>query len=105
MLNVYAGQRRPTDDLVLPGLFFVGDSVATATPVFGGGLTTTLRQVEALVHLDHDSFDVEGAGHSLDAFGESQTGRGSRTTSCWTPLTWTGGTARTPTSTHRFRRT
>lgn len=73
LLNVYAGQRRPAGGLVLPGLFFVGDSVATTTPVFGRGLTTTLRQVEALVRLvDHDASDAEGAGHALDDFGEAE---------------------------------
>jgi 2-polyprenyl-6-methoxyphenol hydroxylase-like FAD-dependent oxidoreductase len=73
LLNVYAGQRRPSGGLVLPGLFFVGDSVATTTPVFGRGLTTTLQQGEALLRLlDHDPQDPEGAGHALDDFGEAQ---------------------------------
>lgn len=73
LLNVYAGQRRPSGGLVLPGLFFVGDSVATTTPVFGRGITTTLWQVEALLRLlDHDAGDPEGAGHALDDFGETE---------------------------------
>lgn len=71
--NVYAGQRRPDGALVLPGLFFVGDSVATTTPVFGRGLTTTLWQVEQLVGLlDHDPGDLVGAGQALDDFGEAE---------------------------------
>ena len=73
LLNVYAGQRRPSGGLVLPGLFFVGDSVATTTPVFGRGITTTLWQVEALLRLlDHDAGDPEGAGHALDDYGETE---------------------------------
>jgi 2-polyprenyl-6-methoxyphenol hydroxylase-like FAD-dependent oxidoreductase len=73
LLNVYAGQRRPDGGLVLPGLFFVGDSVATTTPVFGRGITTTLWQVEALLRfLDHDAADPEGVGHALDDFGETE---------------------------------
>ncbi|MGC4108984.1 MAG: FAD-dependent oxidoreductase [Nocardioides sp.] len=73
LLNVYAGQRRREGGLVLPGLFFVGDSVATTTPVFGRGITTTLWQVEALLHLvDHDATDPEGVGLALDDFGESE---------------------------------
>ncbi len=58
---------------MLPGLFFVGDSVATTTPVFGRGITTTLWQVEELLRLlDHDAADVAGAGLALDAFGETE---------------------------------
>ena len=37
LLNVYRGQATEDGDLVLPGLVFVGDSVATTTPVFGRG--------------------------------------------------------------------
>ena len=73
LLNVYAGQRRAEGGLVLPGLVFVGDSVATTTPVFGRGITTTLWQVEALLGLlDHDPADPEGTGHALDDFGETE---------------------------------
>lgn len=72
LLNVYAGQRRPEGGLVLPGLFFVGDSVATTTPVFGRGLTTTLWQVEALLRLlEHDARDLAAVGRALDDYGES----------------------------------
>ncbi len=69
LLNVF--QRQTTDDgeLVLPGLFFVGDSVATTTPVFGRGITTTLWQCEALLSLlDHDPEDLTGVGHAFDAW-------------------------------------
>ncbi len=69
LLNVFRGQSDADGDLVLPGLFFVGDSVATTTPVFGRGVTTTLWQCEALLSLlDHDSADLAGAGRAFDAW-------------------------------------
>jgi hypothetical protein len=71
LLNVF---RRQTDDegrLVLPGLFFVGDSVATTTPIFGRGMTTTLWQCEALLSLlDHDPGDLTGTGLAFDAWSD-----------------------------------
>jgi hypothetical protein len=67
LLNVYRSQRDVDGELVLPGLFFAGDSVATTTPVFGRGITTTLWQCEALLSLlDHDSDDLSGTGHAFD---------------------------------------
>jgi 2-polyprenyl-6-methoxyphenol hydroxylase-like FAD-dependent oxidoreductase len=70
LLNVYRGQAAESGDLVLPGLVFVGDSVATTTPVFGRGITTTLWQCEALLSLlDHDQVDLDGVGLALDAWG------------------------------------
>jgi hypothetical protein len=70
LLNVYRSQCRDDGSLVLPGLFFVGDSVATTTPVFGRGITTTLWQCEALLSLlDHDADDLAGCGLALDAWG------------------------------------
>jgi hypothetical protein len=49
---------------------FVGDSVATTTPAFGRGITTTLWQCEALLSLlDHDTDDLVGVGLALDAWG------------------------------------
>jgi hypothetical protein len=69
LLNVYRGQCDPDGELVRPGLFFVGDSVATTTPVFGRGITTTLWQCEALLSLlDHDAADLSGVGHAFDAW-------------------------------------
>ena len=71
LLNVYRASATTTGDLVLPGLFFVGDSVATTTPVFGRGITTTLWQCEALLSLlDHDADDLAGAGHAFDAWSD-----------------------------------
>ncbi len=67
LLNVYRSQRDVDGELVLPGLFFAGDSVATTTPVFGRGITTTLWQCEALLSLlDHDSDDLAATGHAFD---------------------------------------
>jgi len=69
LLNVFRHQTDEAGDLVLPGLFFVGDSVATTTPVFGRGITTTLWQCEALLSLlDHDADDLAAAGHAFDAW-------------------------------------
>jgi 2-polyprenyl-6-methoxyphenol hydroxylase-like FAD-dependent oxidoreductase len=71
LLNVYRGQCTDDGDLVLPGLVFVGDSVATTTPVFGRGVTTTLWQCEALLSLlDHDTRDLAGVGLALDAWAD-----------------------------------
>jgi 2-polyprenyl-6-methoxyphenol hydroxylase-like FAD-dependent oxidoreductase len=67
LLNVFRGQVGDDGSLVLPGLFFVGDSVATTTPVFGRGITTTLWQCEALLSLlDQDSEDLVGVGLAFD---------------------------------------
>jgi 2-polyprenyl-6-methoxyphenol hydroxylase-like FAD-dependent oxidoreductase len=69
LMNVYRGQCRELGGLVLPGLVFVGDSVATTTPVFGRGITTTLWQCEALLSLlDQDASDLAGVGHAFDAW-------------------------------------
>jgi 2-polyprenyl-6-methoxyphenol hydroxylase-like FAD-dependent oxidoreductase len=69
LLNVYRGQCTAEGDLVLPGLVFVGDSVATTTPVFGRGITTTLWQCEALLSLlDHETDDLAGVGLAFDAW-------------------------------------
>jgi 2-polyprenyl-6-methoxyphenol hydroxylase-like FAD-dependent oxidoreductase len=71
LLNVYRGQTDDDGRLVLPGLFFVGDSVATTTPNFGRGITTALWQCESLLSLlDHDPDDLAGVGLALDAWGD-----------------------------------
>ena len=67
--NVYRSQCTEDGELVLPGLVFVGDSVATTTPNFGRGITTTMWQCEALISLlDHDSGDLAEVGLSFDAW-------------------------------------
>jgi 2-polyprenyl-6-methoxyphenol hydroxylase-like FAD-dependent oxidoreductase len=71
LLNVYRSQCTEDGDLVLPGLVFVGDSVATTTPIFGRGITTTLWQCEALLSLlDHDLQDLGGVGLAFDAWAD-----------------------------------
>jgi 2-polyprenyl-6-methoxyphenol hydroxylase-like FAD-dependent oxidoreductase len=71
LLNVFRGQVGDDGSLVLPELFFVGDSVATTTPVFGRGITTTLWQCEELLRLlDHDASDLGAAGLAFDAWSQ-----------------------------------
>jgi 2-polyprenyl-6-methoxyphenol hydroxylase-like FAD-dependent oxidoreductase len=73
LLNVYRAQTDDDGRLVLPGLVFVGDSVATTTPIFGRGITTTLWQCEALLSLlDHDDGDLAGLGLAYDAWAQDQ---------------------------------
>jgi 2-polyprenyl-6-methoxyphenol hydroxylase-like FAD-dependent oxidoreductase len=70
LLNVYRGQTDEAGRVVLPGLVFVGDSVATTTPIFGRGVTTTLWQCESLLSLlDHDEGDPAEMTLALDAWG------------------------------------
>jgi 2-polyprenyl-6-methoxyphenol hydroxylase-like FAD-dependent oxidoreductase len=52
--NDYRGQCAVDDDAVLPGFVSVGDAVATTTPTFGRGLTTTYVQVRQLLALLDD---------------------------------------------------
>jgi 2-polyprenyl-6-methoxyphenol hydroxylase-like FAD-dependent oxidoreductase len=71
LLDAYRGQVDEDGHLVLPGLFFVGDSVATTTPNFGRGITTTLWQCEALLSLlDHDAGDLAEVGLAFDGWAE-----------------------------------
>ncbi len=46
LLNAYRAQTGADGRLVLPGLVSVGDAVATTTPTFGRGVTTTLLQAQ-----------------------------------------------------------
>ena len=69
LLNAYRGQTGPDGKLVLPGLMFVGDAVATTTPTFGRGVTTTLLQVQQLLQLiDEHGTDEVAVGESFDAW-------------------------------------
>jgi hypothetical protein len=69
LLNAYRGQTGFDGKLALPGLFFVGDAVATTTPVFGRGVTTTLLQARELLRLvDEHGADLVTAGESFDAW-------------------------------------
>ncbi len=52
--NAYRAQRAVDGDRPLPGLVSVGDSVATTTPTFGRGVTTTFVQIRTLMELLDD---------------------------------------------------
>ena len=69
LLNAYRGQTGPDGQLARPGLIFVGDAVATTTPTFGRGVTTTLLQARQLLRLvDEHGTDVQALGESFDAW-------------------------------------
>ncbi|MGH3399650.1 MAG: FAD-dependent oxidoreductase [Streptosporangiaceae bacterium] len=69
LLNAYRAQTGADGRLVLPGLVSVGDAVATTTPTFGRGLTTTLLQAQELLRLvDELGTDVAAVGESFDAW-------------------------------------
>jgi 2-polyprenyl-6-methoxyphenol hydroxylase-like FAD-dependent oxidoreductase len=67
LLNAYRGQTGHDGQLALPGLVFVGDAVATTTPTFGRGVTTTLLQARRLLQLiDEHGTDAVAVGESFD---------------------------------------
>jgi 2-polyprenyl-6-methoxyphenol hydroxylase-like FAD-dependent oxidoreductase len=69
LLNAYRGQTGPEGRLALPGLVFVGDAVATTTPTFGRGITTTLLQARQLLQLiDEHGTDTDAIGESFHAW-------------------------------------
>jgi 2-polyprenyl-6-methoxyphenol hydroxylase-like FAD-dependent oxidoreductase len=69
LLNAYRGQTGHDDRLALPGLVFAGDAVATTTPTFGRGVTTTLLQAQQLLRLiDEHGTDAGAVGESFDAW-------------------------------------
>jgi 2-polyprenyl-6-methoxyphenol hydroxylase-like FAD-dependent oxidoreductase len=69
LLNAYRAQTGADGRLVLPGLVSVGDAVATTTPTFGRGVTTTLLQARQLLRLiDEHGTDVAAMGESFDAW-------------------------------------
>jgi len=73
LLNAYRGQTGFDGKLALPGLFFAGDAVATTTPVFGRGVTTTLLQArELLRQVDEHGPDLVAAGEGFDAWCEAE---------------------------------
>ncbi|MET0694796.1 MAG: FAD-dependent oxidoreductase [Propionibacteriaceae bacterium] len=73
MLNHYRGQTTDHGDLVLPGLFFVGDAVCTTTPTFGRGMATSLLQARELLRLiDLHRDDTVTAGLAFDAWCEQE---------------------------------
>jgi 2-polyprenyl-6-methoxyphenol hydroxylase-like FAD-dependent oxidoreductase len=66
--NAYRGQRQVDHATPLPGLVAVGDSVATTTPTFGRGITTTYLQVRALLGLLDDGADPETLAEPFGAW-------------------------------------
>jgi 2-polyprenyl-6-methoxyphenol hydroxylase-like FAD-dependent oxidoreductase len=69
LFNAYRPQTGPDGGLALPGLVFAGDAVATTTPTFGRGVTTTLLQAQQLLRLiDEHGTDVAAVGESFDAW-------------------------------------
>lgn len=69
LLNAYRGQTGHDGRLALPGLVFLGDAVATTTPTFGRGITTTLLQACRLLELiDEHGADAAAVGESFDAW-------------------------------------
>ena len=73
LLNAYRGQTGHDGQLALPGLVFVGDAVATTTPTFGRGITTTLLQAQQLLQLiDEHGTDAVAVGESFDTWCNEQ---------------------------------
>jgi 2-polyprenyl-6-methoxyphenol hydroxylase-like FAD-dependent oxidoreductase len=69
LLNAYRGQTGHDGRLALPGLVFLGDAVATTTPTFGRGVTTTLLQARRLLELiDEHGADAAAVGESFDVW-------------------------------------
>jgi 2-polyprenyl-6-methoxyphenol hydroxylase-like FAD-dependent oxidoreductase len=68
--NDYRGQRGRDGRPCVPGLVSVGDAVATTTPIFGRGVTTTFLQVlQLLALLDTDALPAL-VGEPFDAWCE-----------------------------------
>jgi 2-polyprenyl-6-methoxyphenol hydroxylase-like FAD-dependent oxidoreductase len=69
--NAYRGQRASDGRPFVPGLVSVGDSVATTTPIFGRGVTTTFLQVVQLLALIDGDGDPALVGGPFDAWCEA----------------------------------
>jgi 2-polyprenyl-6-methoxyphenol hydroxylase-like FAD-dependent oxidoreductase len=71
--NAYRPQTGADGRLALPGLVFVGDAVATTTPTFGRGVTTTLLQAKQLLQLaDKHGTDLAALGEDFGAWCDEQ---------------------------------
>src|SRR4051794_19063502 len=70
MRNAYRGQRSRDGRPCTPGLVSAGDSVATTTPVFGRGVTTTFVQALRLLALLDTESDPALVGEPFDAWCE-----------------------------------
>jgi 2-polyprenyl-6-methoxyphenol hydroxylase-like FAD-dependent oxidoreductase len=70
--NAYRGQVAVDGQPGLPGLVSVGDAVATTTPTFGRGLTTSFLQVHQLLALVDTEPDPLLVAEPFDAWCEQQ---------------------------------
>jgi 2-polyprenyl-6-methoxyphenol hydroxylase-like FAD-dependent oxidoreductase len=68
--NYYRGQQGRDGRPCIPGLVSVGDAVATTTPIFGRGVTTTFLQALQLLALLDSGHDPEVVGEPFDAWCE-----------------------------------
>jgi 2-polyprenyl-6-methoxyphenol hydroxylase-like FAD-dependent oxidoreductase len=68
--NAYRGQGTRNGRPFTPGLVSVGDAVATTTPIFGRGVTTTFVQVRRLLALLDTEPDPALVGEPFDAWCE-----------------------------------
>ena len=68
--NDFRGQRGRDGRPYIPGLVSVGDAVATTTPIFGRGVTTTFLQVLQLLALLDADPDPALVGEPFDAWCE-----------------------------------
>ena len=69
--NSYRGQQARDGRPFVPGLVSGGDSVATTTPIFGRGVTTTFLQVLHLLTLLDDGQDAATVAEPFDAWCEA----------------------------------
>jgi hypothetical protein len=69
--NAYRGQGRVDGSGPLPGMVSVGDSVATTTPTFGRGLTTTFVQIRQLLALLDDGAEPDLVAEPFGAWCEA----------------------------------
>ena len=66
--NAYRGQQAMDGRPFVPGLVSIGDAVATTTPIFGRGVTTTFLQVGHLLALLDSDDDPASVGEPFDAW-------------------------------------
>jgi 2-polyprenyl-6-methoxyphenol hydroxylase-like FAD-dependent oxidoreductase len=70
LYNTYRGQRGRDGRPFIPGLVSIGDAVATTTPIFGRGVTTTFLQVVQLLALLDNGSDAAAVGEPFDEWCE-----------------------------------
>ncbi|NMO92669.1 NAD(P)/FAD-dependent oxidoreductase [Actinomycetospora sp. TBRC 11914] len=70
LVNHYRGQAAP-DGSVRPNFVAVGDAVATTTPMFGRGITTSLLQARELLRRLDDGADPADVAVGFDAWCET----------------------------------